>query len=67
MLRPTVSRSVCLGINTHLGLTARYLLLSDSCGFVDMERSLSDEKTGLLALTRAVILWSESCGLATIF
>jgi hypothetical protein len=37
MLLPTVSRSVCLG------LTTRSLLLSDSCGFVSMGRSLWKE------------------------
>jgi hypothetical protein len=40
MLRPTVSRPVCLGISTHLGLTTRFLLLSHSCEFVDVGRSL---------------------------
>jgi hypothetical protein len=34
-LRPTVSRS-----NTHLGLTTRFLLLSDNCVVVDVGRSL---------------------------
>jgi hypothetical protein len=29
------------------GVTTRFLLLSDSCGFVDVGRSLSDERTGL--------------------
>jgi hypothetical protein len=38
MLPPTVSRPVCLG--THLGRTTRFLLLSDSCWFVDVGRSL---------------------------
>jgi hypothetical protein len=40
MLRPTVSRPVCLGIKNLFGLTTRFLLLSDSCGFVDVGRSL---------------------------
>jgi hypothetical protein len=40
MLRPTVSRSVVLVSSTHLGITTRFLLLSQSCGFVDVGRSL---------------------------
>jgi hypothetical protein len=39
-LRPTVSRPVCLRKSTHLGLKPRSLLLSDSCRFVDVGRSL---------------------------
>jgi hypothetical protein len=34
MLRPTVSRTVYLGFKPHLGPKTRFLLLSDSCGFV---------------------------------
>jgi hypothetical protein len=37
--RCSVGQSVVVS-STHLGLTARFLLLSDSCGFVDVERSL---------------------------
>jgi hypothetical protein len=40
MLRPTVSRPVCLGISTNLGLTTRFLLMSDRCGLVNVGRSL---------------------------
>jgi hypothetical protein len=43
MLWPTVSRSVGQSVlvsSTHLRLTNRFLLLPDSCGFVDVGRSL---------------------------
>jgi hypothetical protein len=36
MLRLTGSRPVCLGVKPHLGPKTRFLLLSDSCGFVDV-------------------------------
>jgi hypothetical protein len=68
MLRPTVSRPVCLGIkSTHLGLTTRFLLLSVSCGFVDvglffLTRGRVCHLQFLLALASAVILVSEPCG-----
>jgi hypothetical protein len=39
-LQPTVSRPVCLGARPHLGLKIRFLLLSDSCRFVDVGRPL---------------------------
>jgi hypothetical protein len=40
MLRPTVSRPVCLGVKPHLGPKTRFLLLSDSCGFAHVGRPL---------------------------
>jgi hypothetical protein len=43
MLRLPVSRLVGQSVfvsSTHLGLTNRFLLLSDSCGFLDVGRSL---------------------------
>jgi hypothetical protein len=40
LVRPTVSRPVCLGVKPHLGPKTRFLLLSDSCGFVDVGRPL---------------------------
>jgi hypothetical protein len=49
MLRPTVSRPVCLGISTHLGLTTRSLLLSDCCGLVDVGRSVWREDGSVLS------------------
>jgi hypothetical protein len=41
MLQPTVSRPVCPGVKPLLGPKTRYLLLSDSFGFVDMGRPFS--------------------------
>jgi hypothetical protein len=38
MLRPTVFRPVFLGVKPHLGPKSRFLLLSDSCGFVNVGR-----------------------------
>jgi hypothetical protein len=43
--RRSVGQSV-LEQNTHLGLTTRFLLLSDHCGFL-LWGALSDERTGL--------------------
>jgi hypothetical protein len=43
MLRPTVSRQVCLGVKPHLGPKTRFLLLSDSYGLVDVGSPLSRE------------------------
>jgi hypothetical protein len=40
MLRPTVIRPVCLGLKRHLGPKTRFLLLSDTCGFVYVGRSV---------------------------
>jgi hypothetical protein len=39
-LRPTVSQSVSLGVEAHLGLMTRYLLLFDNYGPVFVGRSL---------------------------
>jgi hypothetical protein len=45
-LQLTVSQSVTLGVEPHLGLMTRYLLLFDSYGLV-LWGALSDERTGL--------------------
>jgi hypothetical protein len=45
MLRPTVSRPVCLGVQPHLGPKTRFLLLSVAS--LLMWGALSDERTGL--------------------
>jgi hypothetical protein len=57
MLRPMVSRRSVLVSSTHLGLTIRFLLLSDSCRFVQFGRCLW-RKNGS-AVYNAVILGSE--------
>jgi hypothetical protein len=65
-LRLTVSQSVSLGVEPHLGLMIRYLLLFDNYSLV-LWGALSDERTGLLlytllALANLVFLGSESLG-----
>jgi hypothetical protein len=65
MLRPTISRPVCLGVKPHLGPKTKFLLLSDSYGFVDVgipsvTRGGVSRLQFVLVLASAVILWSES-------
>jgi hypothetical protein len=58
MLRPTVSRLVCLGVRPNLGTKTTVLLLSDSCGFVDVGHPLCRLQLQL-AIASAVILRSQ--------
>jgi hypothetical protein len=53
-----ISQSVSLGVEPHLGIMTRYLLLFNSYGLVFVGRSLYM----LLALASAVFLGSESLG-----
>jgi uncharacterized protein Usg len=59
------SQPVCLGIKPPSGAQTRFLLLSDSCGFVDVWRPLWRGQVCclqlLLALISTVILGSKSC------
>jgi hypothetical protein len=58
-----VSRPIRLGVKFFLGPKISLLLLSDSCGFVDVD-ALSDESTGL-SFVAAVV--SSTCHLYLIF
>jgi hypothetical protein len=71
-LRPTASQSVSLGVELHLGLMTRYLLLFDSTVLLLWAPSLTRGRFCLLymqlALASAVFLGSESLGtLATLW
>jgi hypothetical protein len=46
MMRAVVSQPVSLVVKPHPVSKTRFLLMLDSCGFVDVE-ALSDERTGL--------------------
>jgi hypothetical protein len=59
-LRLTVSQSVSLGVEPHLGLMTRYFLLFDSYGLVFfLWGALSDERTGL-SFVRVIACISKS-------
>jgi hypothetical protein len=68
ILRLTVSLSVSLGVEHHLGLMMRYLLQFDSYSLVFVWRPLWREDWYvfflymMLVLVSAVFLWSESLG-----
>jgi hypothetical protein len=66
-LRLTISQSVSLGVEPHLGVMTRYLLLFDSYGLVLCEEnSLTRGRVShlymLLALASAAFIGSESLG-----
>jgi hypothetical protein len=48
MLRPTAVGQSVLVSSTHLALTTGFLLLSESCGFVDVGRSLWRENESVI-------------------
>jgi hypothetical protein len=69
--RWSVGQSVLVS-STHLGLTTRFLLLSDSCGFVDLGRSLWWENRSVVysccwSLPAQSFLGLSPAGLVTIF
>jgi hypothetical protein len=43
-LRPTVNRPVSLGIKPLLGPKTRFLLLPDSCGFVEVKVRMKKQR-----------------------
>jgi hypothetical protein len=69
--RRSVGQSVLVS-STHLGLKTRFLLLSESCGFVDVGRSLWRENGSAVynccwSLTAQSFLGPSPAGLVTIF
>jgi hypothetical protein len=53
-LRPTVSRSVSLGVEPRLGHMTRYYVLLDSYGFVSLAPSLTRGRVCHLSLSLSV-------------
>jgi hypothetical protein len=64
-LRPMVSRSVGHGVKPHLEPKTRFLLLSDSCSFVDVgrpaENSASHNSFIVACITVATLTWYLLC------
>jgi hypothetical protein len=58
-LRLTVSQSVSLGVEPHLRLMTRYLLLFDSYGLVFLWGALSDERTDIIGIPLLQLIPSE--------